>query len=275
MITGAALFALVGGTSARAADLPGTNAPAAPLFSGDPASQWIVTLSVQGYGAPVFPGANRGGLFGAPGVDIRRQGTPQRFSTPDDGFGIALYDSDVFRVGPVGRIVGDRNIKDFRELTGLKSVGWTAELGGFAEVNPLPFLRGRLEVRQGVGGHDGLVATLGSDVWTQWKAFTLSVGPRLNFGDTRYAETYFSVSPTQSVANGVLPPYDARGGLTSAGAFAAARYQLSEAWRTTLFGGYQRLTGSVGASPIPVLAGSRDQYIGGVEVAYSFGFRGF
>jgi len=178
---------------------------------------WIVTLSAQFMEAPLYPGANRYGAFGSPGVDVRRVGDPERFGTPDDNFGFALYDTPYFRFGPVGKLLGDRNVNSFYELRGLKTIGTTLELGGFAEINPLPFLRGRLELRQGIGGYGGLVATLGGDLWQNWNSLTLSLGPRFNFGDSRFARAYFSVSPEQSLANlasgGLLTPYDATGTL--------------------------------------------------------------
>ncbi len=263
--------AVVNGCSAAwASDLPSTKAPPEPPATPD----WIVTLSAQVSLAPQYPGSDRFGFFGAPGISIRKFGQPERFSTPDDGFGIALYDTDVFRAGPVGRYQGDRSRYGRLELTGLSYVEPSLELGGFAEYTPVSWARARLELRQAVTGHDGFVATLSGDVWQKWGALTLSAGPRLNFGDDKFADAYFSVSPQQAFINqqsgGNLTPYNAQGGLTSAGLLAAARYDFSDAWRVTGFGGYQRLTGSVAGSPIVQYAGSRDQYTVGLEFAYSF-----
>ncbi len=256
--------------AAMAADLPSTKS--APEIPATP--DWIVTISGQLSVAPQYPGANRYAIYGAPGIGIRRFGTPERFSTPDDGFGVALYDTSLLRVGPVGRYIGDRGVFHHRELTGLAYVPPSIELGGFAELTPLSWLRARAELRQAITGHDGLVATLGGDVWQKWGNFTLSVGPRLNFGNDKFADAYFAVSPAQAAANnlggGNLTPYTPRGGLTSAGGLAAIRYDFNDTWRATGFAGYQRLAGSVSGSPIVQRDGSRDQYTIGLEVAYSF-----
>jgi outer membrane scaffolding protein for murein synthesis (MipA/OmpV family) len=256
--------------AAMAADLPSIKS--APDVPATP--DWIVTLSGEIDTAPQYPGANRFGIFGAPGINIRQFGTLERFSTPDDGFGVALYNTDLLRVGPVGRFVGDRSVYHHRELAGLSYMEPSLELGGFAELTPLPWLRARAEVRQAITGHDGLVATLGGDVWQKWGKLTVSVGPRLNFGNDKFADAYFAVSPAQAVANnlagGNLTPYTPRGGLTSAGGLAAIRYDFNETWRATGFAGYQRLAGSVSGSPIVQLDGSRDQYTIGIEFAYSF-----
>jgi outer membrane scaffolding protein for murein synthesis (MipA/OmpV family) len=262
--------ALCSGAAAMAADLPSTKEPAAP----PPIPDWIVTLSVQTSVAPQYPGAERYMFYGSPGISIRKYGQPERFSTPDDGFGFALYDTDWLRIGPVGRYIGDRPLYHRPELVGLPYMEPSIEIGGFAEFTPLSWARARIELRQAITGHDGLVATASADVWKRWGNLTLSVGPRLNFGNDKFASSYFSVTPQQSaisLANGgALTPYNAQGGLTSAGLLAAARYDISETWRVTGFGGYQRLTGSVAGSPIVQHDGSRDQYIVGLEFAYSF-----
>lgn len=265
-----AVAASCGCGAAWASDLPSNKAPPEPPAIPD----WIVTLSAQVSLAPQYPGSERLGFFGSPGISIRRFGQPERFSTPDDGFGIALYDTDVLRIGPVGRYEGDRSTYAHRELTGLPYMPPSLEIGGFAEYTPVSWARARLEVRQAVTGHYGLVETLSGDVWRRWGDITLSVGPRLNFGNDKFADAYFSVTPQQAFTNqqngGNLSAYNAQGGLTSAGLLAAARYDISDAWRVTGFGGYDRLTGSVAGSPIVQYDGSRNQYTVGLEFAYSF-----
>lgn len=267
-ISGAAI-AVTGAGSAFAADLPATNIAPPP-----PISDWIVTLSAQGSVGPLYPGANRYSLFGLPGVSIRRADQPERFSTPDDGFNIALYDNPWLHVGPTGRWIGDRARYGDRELTGMSYVAPSVEVGAFAEVTPLPWFRARLEVLEAVTGHDGMVGTASADVWHTFDKLTLSAGPRLYFGNNKFAETFFSVTPAQSAVNlasgGGLTPYNAGGGLTSAGLTVAARYDLNDRWRITGFGNYQRLTGSVADSPLTLHAGSPDQYTIGLEVAYRF-----
>jgi MipA family protein len=256
-------------SAASAADLPSPTAPPAP-----PIPDWIVTISGQPSIGPQYPGAKTYSVYGAGGISIRRADEPERFATPDDGFSLTIYENSWLHVGPVARYLNDRPLYHHPELTGLPYVGPALELGGFVEITPLSWLRGRLEVRQAVTGYDGLVATLSGDVWRRWGDVTLSVGPRLNFGNNKFAQAYFSVTPLQSAVNlasgGSLTPYNATGGLTSAGFTVAARYDWSEAWRVTAFGGYQSLVGSVAESPIPDHTGSTNQFTAGFELAYRF-----
>jgi outer membrane scaffolding protein for murein synthesis (MipA/OmpV family) len=50
----------------------------------------------------------------------------------------------------------------------------------------------------------------------------------------------------------------------------AARYDYSETWRVTAYGGYQALTGSVANSSIVEHTGSTNQFTLGLELAYRF-----
>jgi MipA family protein len=268
-LAGAGSASLLGAGTASAADLPSKAPPPEP-----PIADWITTISGMASTSPLYPGAKKYGFFGLPGVSIRRADQPERYSTPDDSFSIGLWDNDWLHVGPAGRYINERSVSSNHELYGLPYVQATVQLGAFAEVTPLSWMRLRLEVLQGVTGNDALVANLIGDVWQRWGALTLSVGPRLYFGSTKYAESYFSVTPAQSVVNlasgGMLTPYRAVGGLTSVGVTGAARYDINETWRVTAFGNFQYLTGSVADSPVTTHAGSRDQYTVGLEIGYSF-----
>ena len=272
---GAALFAA--GTAA-ATDLPAFAQPQAAAPQAAPAPEktdetYIVTLQVIGAVAPSFPGSEILRPYPFPGVSVRSAREPERFSTPDDGFGFAVIDHDGFRAGPVANFVFRRGDRD--GLFGLHQVGLTHEVGGYAEFTPFDHFRARTELRQGVDGHGGFVAALGADVFGSADALRLSVGPRLNFGNDRYANAYFSVTPAEAALNGRLEPYQASGGFTSAGGIATLRYDIAPNLNATVYGGLQRLTGSVGSSPIPSLIGSRDQFTAGLAISRSFEVRKF
>jgi outer membrane scaffolding protein for murein synthesis (MipA/OmpV family) len=243
---------------------------------------FTVTVSAMGSASPLFPGAKRYGFFGLPGISIRKGHDLSEldpFSAPDDSFGIALYHDDTLQVGAAARWIGERSASSNHELYGLPTIAATIQVGGFMEYRPTEWMRARIEVLQGVTGNHGLVANLGADVWRSWGPITLSLGPRLYFGDVGYANGYFSVTPAQSLVNlvngGRLTPYNAVGGLTAAGFTAVARYDINEIWRVSAFANLQYLTGSVAGSPVVTQAGSRDQYFIGLEVAYRFRTKGW
>ena len=86
-------------------------------------------------------------------------------------------------------------------------------------------------MRYGVIGSNAWVGDVGADaIAYPIDGLTLTLGPRLNFGDDRFANTYFGISPEESARNGNLPAYDASGGLLGAGVELGARYLFNERW---------------------------------------------
>ena len=91
-----------------------------------------------------------------PLFNIRKEGTPPDFFGPRDSFGFNLVDLGVFQLGPAVQFIGDRTAQNYKELYGLGNVSYTAQVGAFANFWPLPWLRLRGEVRQGIGGETGV-----------------------------------------------------------------------------------------------------------------------
>ncbi len=189
----------------RAENAPAPEAPAptpVPTFAAAEEG-WIVTIGAMGALAPSFPGSGTLRPYPFPSISFRRIGEPELFSTPDDGFGFAIIDSNGFRAGPVANFVFKRGQRD--GLNGIHSIELTHEIGGFAEYQSAHF-RTRAELRQGIDGHKGFVASLGADLYGGDGRATLSFGPRLSLGDNRYANAYFSVSPIEALVNGRIAP---------------------------------------------------------------------
>jgi outer membrane scaffolding protein for murein synthesis (MipA/OmpV family) len=210
-------------------------------------------------------------------VAYLKPGEHDFFYSPDDSFDIALIDTGFFRAGPAGNFIDRRGLSGGNgQFAGLPNVDISVEVGGFAEVWPLQDrLRIRGEILKAVTGYDGLTGTIGADFIQHFGPFEVAVGPRIKFGDQRYADAYFTVTPAQAFANGTVGAYQASGGLTSVGGFISARYELTHNVAVTLFGGYDRLESSVGSSPVATVLGSRDQWTGGATLSYAFNFAGF
>jgi outer membrane protein len=205
-----------------------------------------------------------------PIFNIRRAGTPARFRGPRDGLGIGLIDTGRFRAGPAFKVKLPREEGDNSDLRGLGNVDWTLEAGAFAEYWPTDYFRLRAELRQGIGGHHGLVSDVMADVVVPVAPrLTLSGGPRLTLATAAATSPYFSITPTQSAASG-LPVYDAGGGLRSWGVGAQARYEWSPQWATHIFIEYERLTGDAADSPLVTQRGSPNQIQVGIGATYSF-----
>lgn len=262
-LTGTA-FLLAASTLASAAAEP---VQFMPMFS---AKDWTVTLGVEGRVLPSYEGSGSFVLAPLPYFSMRRAGTPWHFRSPRDGASIGIIDTGRFAFGPTFKLRLPRNEGDDTDLRGLGDVGWTLEAGAFAEFWPSDWLRLRGELRQGIGGHHGLVSDLMADVVYQVvPQLTLSGGPRLTLASAAATSPYFSITPTQSAASG-LPVYDAGGGLRAVGAGVQARYEWSPNWATHAFLEYERLTGDAASSPLVTTRGSRDQFQVGIGVTYSF-----
>lgn len=154
------------------------------------------------------------------------------------------------------RYVGGRDGDD--EIEGLDDVDWSAEAGlgvGYEQRNWRVFT----DVRYGFVGHNAWVGEIGADsIAYPVEGLTLTAGPRLSFGDDRFADTYFGISPSESAASG-LDAYQADGGLLGAGIQLGARYLFNERWGVEGAAGWQRLLNSAADSPVVDL-GSEDQY---------------
>lgn len=237
----------------------------------DAPKYWTVVLGVEGRYTSRWQGSDDKYVFvPTPLLDVRRAGTPENFHGPRDGFGITLFEMGELRVGPVGKIRLPRREGDDPRLVGLGDVGWAYELGIFADYMWAPWLRTRVEVRQGFGAHEGLAADLTADLIAPvTRQLTLSAGPRITLANTPATSPYFSVNAAQSAASG-LPIYNAKGGVRSVGAGTQARYYWTPQWATHAFVEYERLTGDAKNSPIVTQRGSPDQWTFGFGVTYAF-----
>lgn len=88
-----------------------------------------------------------------------------------------------------------------------------------------------------------------------------------------YATTYFGITPAGSAASG-LPVWNPRGGWKSwtagLGGMISLTGDLTHGLQLAAGGTYSRMLNDFGASPIVAIAGSRDQWIGTLGLAYSF-----
>jgi MipA family protein len=238
-----------------------------------PAGLWTVTVGAGGELKPDFEGSKRYMPGAVPIFSILRAGSPDQFHSPRDNPSLALFDTGVFRAGPAGKFVPARTAGQFAELNGLGDVKAAVELGGFAEYFPVDWFRTRAEVRQGFGGHDGVVADFSSDfIVPLWPRLTWSGGPRFSLATTRATAPYFSINQVQALASG-LPAFNARGGAHSAGAGTQLRYQITPQWEAHGYVEYNRLLGDAATSPLVTLRGSPNQATAGIGISYSFDVR--
>jgi outer membrane scaffolding protein for murein synthesis (MipA/OmpV family) len=244
------------------------------LFSGlslgeAHADGWVFTLGAQVGVSPPYEGANRDILEPGPTFELRPASAPERFTPPDGGTTFALYSNSFFEIGPLVRFRFERDDKG--ELQGFQKIGVAAEPGLYTDIWPTKWLRLRLEGRHGVTGHYGWVGDVGADLVHNGSRWDASIGPRFGFGDHRYMETYFGVTPQEAAANPrINAAYDPDAGQRYSGFESAVGYHLSRNWRVVADFGYQRLTGAAANSPIVRKAGMADQFSSSIGFKYAF-----
>ena len=166
------------------------------------------------------------------------------------------------------RFIGERDDKDHPELAGLEDIDPAVELGfglTYRQTNWLAFG----EVRQGFGGHDGVTGTIGADlIFRPSDRFTVTAGPRINFGNSEYAGTYFGVTAAEAAASS-FGAYDADGGVLGAGVEVRGIYELDDRWAVEGQLSYEKLQNSAADSPI-TRAGSDDQWRVSIGLRRSF-----
>jgi outer membrane protein len=240
--------------------------PVLPPVSGT----WTVMVGVGGEYKPDFEGANRSMLSPVPIFAIRRAGSTEQFRGPRDSASIALIDFGDLRAGPAGKFVPSRKANSYSELNGLGDVNAAVELGGFVEYYPVDWFRARGELRQGIGGHHGVVADLSADfIVPVIQRLTVSAGPRFTAETTKATSPYFGIDAVQAMATG-LPIFDAKGGAHSVGAGAQVSYRIDPQWEVHSYVEYERLLGDAANSPLVKLRGSPNQTTFGIGASYSF-----
>ena len=240
--------------------------PMVPSVSGT----WTVMVGIGGEYKPDFEGANRAMLSPIPIFAIRRAGSSEQFRGPRDSPSIAFLDFGDLRAGPVAKFEAARKQYNYSELNGLGDVKAAVELGGFVEYYPVDWFRTRVELREGVVGHNGTVADFSADfIVPVIQRLTISAGPRFTWESTQATSPYFGIDALQAMTSG-LPLFNAKGGAHSYGAGTQVSYRINPQWEVHSYVEYERLLGDAAASPLVTLRGSPNQTTFGVGFSYSF-----
>jgi outer membrane scaffolding protein for murein synthesis (MipA/OmpV family) len=261
---------------------------ARPANTGSAADGDFVIVGIGPAMVPDYEGSNDYGIYPTVGAIGRVEG--YSFSVLGDTASIDLLRDKAgpgwdVQLGPAISIGLNRvrrgGIGDAR-VRALHTVGTAVTLGGYAGV-----------VRQGVVTSDydrlSLSVSVNHDVAGAYGGTTVT--PEINYmtplsrkalvafvltavrADRRYADAYFSITPADSLASG-LPTFTARGGWKNWSLGMATSVSLTGDLTHGLsaVGGvmYTRLLNDFAASPITSIAGSRDQWMAGLGLAYTF-----
>jgi outer membrane protein len=241
----------------------------------DAAAQGLGTVRVRaGLGAQVRPewrGADESEVTLYPSLSVATGDKPFGISAPDDSFDLSLIKKDGFSAGPVFDLRRGRKNSDVGAPVG--KVPRTFEAGVFVQQFVSDSVRLRGEVRQGIGGHEGLMSSLGADyIWHDGERYAVSLGPRLLVSNGRFQREFFGVTPEAALASG-LPVYRPDGGIHAVAATSGLDYALGGGWGLFGYARYERLVGDARKSPIVREFGSPDQFSVGLGLNHTFTLR--
>lgn len=205
------------------------------------------------YNAEVFPTFTFGSL---------------KWGALDAGKGVRGLPDNGLSFNGAFRILDERTAVNSPELTGLDDIDFGVELGfglKYQQTNWMAFG----EMRKGVTGHTGVTGTLGADwIMRPSDRLRISAGPRVNFGDDDFANTYFGVTGAEAAAS-QFGAFEAGGGALSAGLAVSGTYFIDDKWSLEGVVSYEKLMGDAADSPI-TLNGSEDQWRIGLGVSRVF-----
>lgn len=247
--------------------LAGVALPLSPALAQD-SDDMRIRVGLGAQFRPEYIGADKREVAPLIDVSVARGAEQFEFGAPDDNFDIALISKGGFSAGPVANFQSGRKNSDVGAAVG--KVPATIEAGAFVQYEISESVRLRSEVRKGIGGHKGVIASLGADyIWRDGDRYVVSVGPRLLLSNGRYQREWFGVSPDASVATG-LQEYRPGSGVHAVAMTGGATYQLNRDFGLFGFARYERLVGDAAKSPLVRELGSKNQSSAGIGLTYTF-----
>src|SRR6266851_7731877 len=221
------------------------------LFEPD-LPDWRVVLGAGAEAKPLYDGAELSRVQGGPVINIRYNDIA--FVSVGEGVGVNVLRGENYRAGVfLGYDLGRHVEDDYGHLHGLGDIGRApaAKLFiSYAISKEFPMvLRG--DVRQIIGGADGMVADVGvyMPLPGSSKKFIMFAGPSITYADHRYLQKEFGVTSAQALASG-YPVYDPHAGTSAVGLGISATRFITDHWLINLDGAVNHLLGSARESPI-------------------------
>jgi outer membrane scaffolding protein for murein synthesis (MipA/OmpV family) len=230
---------------------------------------WQVVMGAAVEHKPLYDGAELTRTIGGPVINIRYKDL--WFASIGEGLGVNLWSGDHYRAGlalsyDLGRYVHD----DVAHLTGLGDLKIAPAPKAFISYvisKSFPLVV-RADVRQIIGGADGVVADLDAYMPLPGSSqrFIMFAGPSYTYADHRYMQREFGVTTTQSMASG-YPVYDAHSGSDAMGFGFSSTLFITPKILLNFDTAINHLLGSAGESPITQRV---TQHVFVLSIAYSW-----
>ena len=258
---------------------PATNSETS-VYDGD----WLSVGVGVGY-APSYDGSDDyvafpipvvQGSLGGIGISPRAGGLALDFlADPEKGVGFNLGPSARMRSNRASQIE-DKVVRSLGKLDHAVEVGPSVGITVaqvFHEYDTLSF---NTDIGWDVAGaHKGMVVSPSLTYFTPLsRGAAVSLSASAEWGDRKFADYYYSISPAQSAASG-LAPFSAGKGFTKAGIAAVGGIDLdgdllNGGFAIVVGGGYSRMLGDAKDTPLTSVRGSPNQWFGAIGIGYTF-----
>ncbi len=226
---------------------------------------------------PEYEGSDDYTFGAAPFVRFQLKGHYQYLIIRSTELQVNLIDHPWLRIGPSLNYRFGREDVDDSVVKKMKDIDDTIEAGGFVgvefidDMNPRKRFSADIDFLADIGSeHEGYTVTFGARGWYPVsRMFDIGLGAAFVYADDDYMETYFGVDTSDAARSG-LPIFNADSGVKDFRIFPMAVMHINMNWHVGAGFQYRRLLADAEDSPIVDKRGSKNQWIGGIGVAYSW-----
>ena len=218
---------------------------------------YTLNIALRGWIAPTYDGSRHVGPAPGGSLAVSKPSDFDDFAAPDDAASFSVFSKQGLSVGAAASVREYRGNRG--QLAGMRSIGWSIHGGGYANYWAAPWLRTHVEVLKGITSQTGLQINTSIDAVSLSDTWRLAAGPRFGWGDDRFNNTYFGVTPAEALASPyIADPYRAKAGPHFVGFEGSAEYKWRPGVRITFDARYHRLLGDDARSPLVRQLGAAD-----------------
>lgn len=236
----------------------------------------LISIAVGSY--PEYLGANSYTTGLAPSARFDFKNSSRYIQLVGPELVLNTVDDKTWSAGPsfnyrFGRDGDDGSIY----VNGMRGIDDTSEIGAFVgwrKVDPNEFrnrISARLQVLRDVGNVHKSYIIHASAQMMQRVALPVDIfiSGAISYAGSSYMRTYFGVNP-QNLGTSIFPLYKPSSSIRDVRMTFGSLIHLDRTWHFAVGGQYQRLLHSAADSPIVVISGSKNQWLGGIAIVYAW-----
>jgi outer membrane protein len=256
---------------AQETSVPAVTAPQATQSSSFFGTGLRVDLGLGAALSPAYEGSKTQRVTPLPYVNIEGLLDDRVSISAAHGLAVNVIEMENIKAGVGINYSSGRSRSNSGRVNGLPDINGAAVMSGFVTYDWRPFSVG-LEVQNRIGPNPGTVVSLGGGYsFHPIPDLRISLGPKVNFADREYEQTFFGVSESSAARATALGnpmrAYSATAGIKNVELVLAAKYTITRHWSAAARVALSELVGSAANSP---LTQQKFQPSVGVGVIYGF-----